>query len=115
MNPEPSNRETRTAIPAALNSGQAECGFGEALLLACVETDLLPVQKQLATLCAKYQDGGESRIAWEILQASRALEEAKRLAAIYLSGKPLPTLDEIREIYKQANDQAQALRLKSKP
>lgn len=65
-------------------------------LLARVEFDLAPIRAQLGALSEKYRDGGEDRIAWEILQARRALDEAVTLAQLYRSGTPLPTLAEVR-------------------
>lgn len=68
--------------------------------LESVDSDLIPIMAQLAALSAKYRDGGEDRIAWEVLQSIRALEEATHLASVYLSGEPLPMLSDLRGIYK---------------
>lgn len=70
-------------------------------LLGCVESDLAPIKATLTALSAKYRAGGEDRIGWEILQSIRALDEATHLAGVYLSGKPLPTLAEMRGIFKK--------------
>lgn len=69
-------------------------------LLGCVESDLAPIKAKLTALSEKYRDGGEDRIGWEILQSIRALDEATHLAGVYLSGTPLPTLAEMRGIFR---------------
>ena len=81
------------------NENPSAAAVGCTRLLACVESDLAPIKAQLAALSAKYRDGGEDRIGWEILQSIRALDEATHLAGVYLSGKPLPTLAEMRGIF----------------
>lgn len=78
-------------------------------LLGCVESDLAPIKAQLTALSEKYRNGGEDRIGWEILQSIRALDEATHLAGVYLSGTPLPTLAEMRGIFKHGHNPAHAI------
>lgn len=70
-------------------------------LLASVEPQLAPIKTQLTTLSEKYRNGGEDRIGWEILNAVRAIDEAVTISKLYLSRNPLPTLAEIRGIFKE--------------
>lgn len=69
-------------------------------ILHAVQSDLEPIKKQLRELSDRYSKRGEHRIGWTILNAVGDLDEAIRLAALYLSGEKLPTLNEIQGIYK---------------
>lgn len=107
-NPTPTTELSHTGELTMLNpdtKGQREStpGVGSRAWLACVETDLAPIKAQLSALSEKYRDGGEERIGWEVLNAVRALDETIYLSRVYLSGKPLPTIAEMRGIFKQAN------------
>ena len=61
---------------------------------------IAPIKAQLMSLCATCAECGEGRVSWEIQQAIAALDEAVELCNLYLSGAPLPTLEEMRGIYK---------------
>jgi hypothetical protein len=54
-------------------------------LLSELDADLAFAETSLNKLVEKYRDGGEGRIAWEITQAMRCLNEAKVLAQHYIS------------------------------
>jgi hypothetical protein len=55
-------------------------------LLGAVETDIAPIKDRLAVLSAKYRDCGEDRIAFEVLQSIRALDEVIYISGVYLRG-----------------------------
>lgn len=67
---------------------------GSSAWLACVERELLPIFDKLHDLRDRCEANGERRVAWEITQGIRALDEARTLAKLYLSGTPLPALGE---------------------
>jgi hypothetical protein len=91
------NQKSQEKIPGV------QPGLAPAGLLGCVEPDLAPVFQKLRELRDKYEAANEGRIAWEITQGIRALDEAVYLAKVYISGKPLPTIAEMRGILKQPN------------
>ena len=89
---QPTTNETQGAVP-----------IGSGAWLGCVEPRLTPIFKELRKLRDECEAANEGRIAWEISQGIRALDEAVYLAKLYISGKPLPTLASMRGILKRPN------------
>jgi hypothetical protein len=90
----PANKK-KTAMPV-----------GSGAWLGCVEPRLTPIFTELRKLHHECEAANEGRIAWEISQGIRALDEAVYLAKLYISGKPLPTLASMRGILKRPNEKS---------
>lgn len=71
-------------------------------LLSEVESELVPVFAKLHELRDRCEAGKEARIAWEIAQGIRCLNECVVLIQLYRSGVELPTLQDIQRIYKES-------------
>jgi hypothetical protein len=88
--------DIRTASDPAVRSGD---------LLCCVEKQLYPIAAELGSLRDKLAAANEPRCAWEIEQTLRALAEAVRTIQRAKLNEPLPSVEDIQKIYRDAAGQ----------
>jgi hypothetical protein len=76
---------------------------GSADLLVNAEKELYTIASGLGALRDKLAYAAQSQAAWEIEQTLRALREAVRAINRAKVNEPLPSVEDVQEIYRQNN------------
>lgn len=71
-------------------------------LILAVES-LRNIHHSLGTIAAGCEDGGEGRIAFEVKQTMCQITHTIELAEVYIRGDKLPTLADMRGIFRSSD------------